>query len=90
MIISTGVSWLQSATDKLSRPYRTSPDQVVSVGRSLAGLTATGKAMADRSASSSGAATSSTASGSKSIGGSGNLAGATTGKLSTSTGAAKR
>ena len=89
-VMSTGVFWMQSTTDKLSRPYRTSPDQVVSVGRSGAGLTATGKAVADKSASSSGASTSSPAAGSKSVGGIGNLTGASTGKLSTSIGAAKR
>lgn len=84
----TGVSWLQSAT--LNRPYRTSPDQVVSVGRAVPGLTATGKAVPDRSASSSGAGISASAAGSKASGGSGSMANIGSGKLSTPTGAVKR
>ncbi|KAL3156729.1 hypothetical protein ABBQ38_001004 [Trebouxia sp. C0009 RCD-2024] len=79
----------QSSPDKLSRPYRTSPDQVVSVGRSLANLT-TGKTLSDRSASSSGASTSGSAFSSKSSGASGNASGASIGKLSTSAGSVKR
>ncbi|DBA65676.1 TPA: hypothetical protein ACH3X2_002731 [Trebouxia sp. C0005] len=72
----------QGSGDKFSRPYRTSPDQVVSVGRS-AGL-AGGKVAADKSTSSTGASSSGAAANGKAGGLTSNLNAATGGKFSTS------
>lgn len=77
-----GVVCSQGSGDKFSRPYRTSPDQLVSVGRS-AGL-AGGKAAADKSTSSAGASSSGAAANGKAGGLTSNLNAASGGKFSTS------
>ena len=79
---ATGILCSQGSGDKFSRPYRTSPDQMVSVGR-LAGL-AGGKVAADKSTSSTGASSSGAAANGKATGLTSNLNAASGGKFSTS------
>ncbi len=78
-----GVPCSQGSGDKFSRPYRTSPDQLVSVGRS-AGLAGGKAAAADKPTSSTGASSSGATANGKAVGLTSNLNAASGGKLSTS------
>ena len=73
---------VQGSGDKLSRPYRISPDQNMSVGRSAAAGLVASKAASDRLTSSGGASTSGTAFGSKVGGLPSNMSGSASGKSS--------